>query len=771
MSTNPAKERSELQRPEPTAHGQGKCRSDELASKGDGVIVTDARGFVTSVNPVAQCLTGWTQAEAAGVPLESVFRVVNEDTRETVVRPPVHTMRGGVFVGRPVNNLLIAKDGKERLIDESTATFHDANGEIAGVVMVFREVNERKRQGQAVPDALPCVEDFMATMREPFLVLDGGLRVRAANASFSETFLIPKEEAEGCPLYDLGDGQWDFPRLRALMEQVRSAGLPIRDFEIEHDFPTIGRRNLLLNAYSPPQGSEHPELYLLAFKDVTAERRSQASMQVSEERYRRLFETAKDGILILNADTGKIIDANPFLKELLGYEAEHFIDKELWEIGLFEDREANQAAYQRLTETGYIRYDHLPLKTAGGQETEVEFVSNVYKSGSDKVIQCNIRDISERRRLERQMQEQALALADVSRRKDEFLAMLSHELRNPLAAILNAVEIFKFRQEDDPVQQKSKAIVERQVGQLIHLVDDLLEVSRISTGIMVLQSERCEATDIVGRAVESVRHEVMKHEHKLSVSLSPAPIWLLADPSRLEQVVVNLVVNAAKYTDPGGHIEVSVLQEGREMVLRVRDTGIGISPGLLPRVFDLFAQADRSIARSQGGLGVGLALVRRLVEMHEGTVEAHSKGLGHGSEFVVRLPMEGSSSLNAASRPKRPMLRVLVVDDNVDYADGISALLRSAGYEVDVVHTGPEALDAVAEFHPDVVVLDIGLPGMDGYEVARRIRQNPTFDGLRVVGLSGYRQEPDSPLARAARFDSFLLKPVLFAKLETCLRP
>jgi PAS domain S-box-containing protein len=491
----------------------------------------------------------------------------------------------------------------------------------------------------------------------------------------------------------------------------------------------------------------------------------------SELRYRRLFEAARDGILILEAETGTIVDANPFMCELLGYDHRDFMGKQLWEIGLFADQDANRDAYKILREKGYIRYEHLPLKTVDGREAEVEIVSNMYLEGDENVIQCNIRDITERRRLERQVQAQSEALAQVNRRKDEFLAVLSHELRNPLAAILNAAQIFHLRTEDDPTQRKAQAVVERQVGQLILLVGDLLETTRISTGVVSLHLQRCEAGEIARRAIDGVNHSLAAQHHELTVSIPPGMIWLNADPARVEQVVVNLLTNAAKYTDPGGRIELSVVREGAEVVIRVRDSGIGISPELLSRVFELFTQADRSLVRSQGGLGIGLTIVQELVKLHGGTVEARSPGLGLGSEFVVRLPAEGRPPPGERPESEPPALRVLVVDDNVDYADGVATLLRSSGYRVEVVHNGPEALRTALVFRPDVVVLDIGMPGMDGYEVARQIRQDPVLKGLRVVGVSGYRQELDSRLNREAKFDDYLMKPVVLAKLEASLRP
>ena len=299
--------------------------------------------------------------------------------------------------------------------------------------------------------ALAYAENIIATLREPFVVLDKSLRVRTANAAFYRDFHASKEDTEGRFVYELGNSQWDIPRLRTLLPQVLSNSDPIEDFEVEHEFPTLGQRTMLLNARRFPPESNEPELVLLAIEDVTDRRRAEAAIEQSEVRYRRLFQTAKDGILILDALTGKVIDANPFMTTLLGFSHDEFLGKELWEIGLFRHIEESQAAYRELQETGYVRYENLPLESSTGQKVEVEFVSNVYAENDHQVVQCNIRDITERRRLQRLTQEQATALADLDRRKDEFLAMLSHELRNPLAPILNAALLLRTAQQSESV--------------------------------------------------------------------------------------------------------------------------------------------------------------------------------------------------------------------------------------------------------------------------------------------------------------------------------
>jgi PAS domain S-box-containing protein len=761
------------QHPEDVLHAQPEWCRVTLASIGDAVIATDILGRVTFLNSVAESLTGWTLEDATGQPLDPVFRIINEESRQPVENPATRALREGVVVGLANHTLLIAKDGMERPIDDSAAPIRNAKGEVAGVVLVFRDVTERRRQEQHLHDALTYADNIIATIREPFVVLDESLRVKTANRSFYQNFHVSPEETESRFLHDLGNGQWNIPRLLTMLEQVLSNSHPIHNFDVEHDFPAIGKKIMLLNASRFESVDSQPNLILLAIEDITERKQAEVAVQTSEVRYRRLFQTAKDGILILDANTGKVLDANPFMSELLDFPQAEFLGKELWEIGLFNDKSENEAAFRELQQHGYVRYDHLPLKTKSGQQAEVEFVSNVYQVDHRLVAQCNIRDISERIRLERKMKEQAEALADLHRRKDEFLAMLSHELRNPLAPIMNAVHLLGLQRDEGQLQQQARHIIERQVGQLTRLVDDLLEVSRITTGRIHLHQELIALNGIVEHAVETVRPLIEQRRHALKLTLPPQPIWLYADAARLEQVVVNLLTNAAKYTDERGHIFLSVQQEGDEAVLRVRDSGVGIAPELLPRIFDLFTQAERSLDRSQGGLGIGLCLVQRLVEMHRGRVEANSS-LGRGSEFVVRLPVGLTPAPSPSPSPEKtqptgPSLRVLVVDDNVDAAQSLAVLLNSGGHAVRTAHDGPATLEAALDYRPNVVLLDIGLPGMNGFEVARRLRQQPALGNVVLVAMTGYGQEADRRRSQEAGFDHHLVKPADFGKVEQIL--
>jgi PAS domain S-box-containing protein len=377
-------------------------------------------------------------------------------------------------------------------------------------------------------------------------------------------------------------------------------------------------------------------------------------------------------------------------------------------------------------------------------------------------------DITKRKKAER-------ALKEADRRKDEFLAVLAHELRNPLAPIRNSLHILRLSAQHDPVAERIGEMMERQVNHMVRLVDDLLEVSRITRGKIELHKESVELAAIVRSAVETSRPLIDAAGHELALSIPADPLTLEGDSVRLAQVLANLLNNAAKYTEPGGHIWLTARREVDEVVISVRDTGVGIPPEMLPRVFELFTQLDRHADRAQGGLGIGLTLVKSLVEMHGGSVEASSEGAGRGSEFVVRLPL-GTAALpthdpGKAARPSDVLAlrRVLVVDDNRDAAESLSMLLKLLGADVHVAYNGPDALEALAKYKPAVVLLDIGMPGMDGHEVARRIRQQSEFQDVTLIALTGWGQEADRQRSQSAGFDYHLIKPADVDALQNLL--
>jgi PAS domain S-box-containing protein len=375
-------------------------------------------------------------------------------------------------------------------------------------------------------------------------------------------------------------------------------------------------------------------------------------------------------------------------------------------------------------------------------------------------------DVTQRKRAED-------ALKDADRRKDEFLATLAHELRNPLAPIRNGLQIMRLSNGERESVEKARTMMERQLGQMVHLVDDLLDLSRISRGKIELRKERVELARVVQQAVETSRPLIEASGHDLTITVPPGPVYVDADVTRLAQVFSNLLNNAAKYTERGGRVELAVRRRGGEVVVSVTDNGVGIPAHMLPRVFEMFTQVDRHLERSQGGLGIGLSIVKKLVEMHGGSVGVESDGPGTGSEFTVWLPvvLSVAEPTGGDEEPALPSSRrkVLVVDDNVDAAMSLAMMLNLMGNEAKTAHDGLEALDVAAAFRPDLMLLDIGMPRLNGHETARRIRQQPWGKGVALVALTGWGQEEDRRKSGEAGFDSHMVKPIEPAALEKLL--
>lgn len=394
---------------------------------------------------------------------------------------------------------------------------------------------------------------------------------------------------------------------------------------------------------------------------------------------------------------------------------------------------------------------------------------------------ARLRELEEKRtedfkEIQKRLLEQAEALRDADRRKNEFLAMLAHELRNPLAPVRNVMKVLGLKKASEGNLKWAQEVIERQVQQMARMVDDLLDVSRITLGKVKLEKQAVELSTVVMRAVEVARPFIDGRKHRLEVSLPSEASWLDADAARLTQIFVNLLTNAAKYTDEGGTIWLTGERQAGEIVLKVRDTGIGIPADLLPRVFDPFTQGERSLAQAEGGLGIGLTLVRTFVDLHGGRIQAFSPGRGQGSEFVVYLPL-----LERAPRPlsedaakwdgRQTSRRILVVDDNVDAATSLGMLLQLSGHNVVMAHDGPAALESARTFLPEVVLLDIGLPRMDGLEVGKRMREDLGMKEALLVALTGYGRDEDRQRSQEAGFNAHLVKPVDLDLLHAMLAP
>jgi PAS domain S-box-containing protein len=430
--------------------------------------------------------------------------------------------------------------------------------------------------------------------------------------------------------------------------------------------------------------------------------------------------------------------------------------------------------YREAIRTGQtVRWEETSVYPAGTRHGEVAVTPLVDQNGITTHLIGIVHDVTEKKRTDAALRESKARLEEADRRKDEFLAMLGHELRNPLAAIQMTAELLRL-DGDAAACSKATDTIKRQTRQLSRMVDDLLEVSRITSGKFALKKERARVVSLLQHAVETARPLIESKGHQLNVLMPPEPVALDADPARLTQALVNLLTNAAKYTPPGGRISLSADQEEGKIVFRVKDTGIGVAPEMLKPIFELFVQASHPLDRSQGGLGLGLPIVRRIVEMHQGTVTAFSDGPGQGSEFVIRIPVgsaEPVQARHALPSPAReyPRRRILVVDDNCDLADGVAGLMTRWGHDTRVAYDGPNAVTVAAAFRPEVVFLDIGLPCLNGYEVAHRLRRLPELEGIALIALSGYGEPKDRQQSKEAGFDLHLVKPADLDRVEEVL--
>lgn len=500
-------------------------------------------------------------------------------------------------------------------------------------------------------------------------------------------------------------------------------------------------------------------------------RMREALVRVKQD-WERTFDSLPDLIAILDTDH-RIVRANRAMALRLGVTPEQCIGRKCFECVHGTSRPPESCPHTHSLQDGRphcaevneFRLDgDFLVSTTPLLDEQGQIVGAVHVA----------RDITQRKRAEERLQKSEEALRQADRQKDEFLAMLAHELRNPMAPIRNAVEILRLLGPKEPALVEAQDIVDRQLSHLVRLVDDLLDVSRITRGKVQLKREPIKVAAVIASAIESSRPLLNSRGHRLEVDLPAEPLRVHGDLTRLAQAVGNLLNNAAKYTENGGRVRLTVQQEGTEVAVRVQDTGVGIAAEMLPRLFDLFTQADQTIDRAQGGLGIGLALVRRLVEMHGGRVLAFSPGLGQGSEFVLFLPL--LSDAPASKTPEPPgktspsgaRLRILVVDDNVDAAETMAILLRLLGHEVTTVHDGYAALEAAASMEPQVVLLDIGLPGLDGYEVCRRLRRDRLKQSV-IVAMTGYGQDDDRQRSQKAGFDAHLVKPVDPEELQPLL--
>jgi PAS domain S-box-containing protein len=508
-------------------------------------------------------------------------------------------------------------------------------------------------------------------------------------------------------------------------------------------------------------------------RDLTERRRNEEMLRESEERFRLLIEAVKDYAVFMLDTHGRVASWNPGAQRIKGYRADEIIGEH---FRIFYSAEARERQWpeeelRRAREEGRYEEEGVRIRKDGAAFWANVVITPVRDSagvlrGYAKVT----RDLTDRKRIE--------SLESSERQMQEFLAVLAHELRNPLAPISNALNLLARKPTADPSEIWVRDVLQRQTGQLSHLVDDLLDVSRITRAALVLDRKAVDLRTLLRQAADASTQWFEQRRHTLDVRVPSERLVVEGDEVRLSQVVQNLLHNAAKYTPDGGRIDLEARREGDEAVIRVKDNGIGMTADMLSTAFELFKQAHQGLDRSQGGLGVGLTLVERLIKMHGGRVEARSEGPGHGSEFVVRLPLKPEQPIvrppgeakGPGDAPNGPRRRILVVDDNRDAAQALKLLLETDGHEVRVAADGAGGLALARQYKPDVALLDIGLPSMDGYELARRMREEPALEGMLLIAVTGYGQMHDRARASASGFNHHLVKPVEFSALQRLLR-
>ena len=643
---------------------------------------------------------------------------------------------------------------------------------------LYQETQEAARR---LGDNVALLDALLVSAPVGIAFLDKELRFARINAVMAELIGIDSAAVTG-RLY--GEILPDLaPSVSPQHLRVLERGEPVTGLEVSGETPAApGKRRHFLANYYPIRSRDGSTAGMgAAVVEITERKHAEEALRETNQTLRALIQSCPLAVMVLEPENGTVQLWNPAAERIFGWAEGEVLGRTL-PIVPEDRRDEFRRHLQALKDGESLLGVETVRQTRDGSPVHVSlWVAPVSSPGGMRILGM-LADVTERKRIldERQRLEEELRrrvgeLAAADRRKDEFLAMLAHELRNPLAAISNAGYVLGNKGSLDPRSTELLAMVGRQIRHLSRLVDDLLDVSRFSRGLIELRKAPMELRRAVDGAVETARPHVEQRRHTLEVALPDEPLWLEADITRIEQVLANLLHNAAKYTPSGGLIQLAAERQDGEAVLRVRDNGAGISADLLPQIFDLFVQEERSLDRSQGGLGIGLTLVRSLVERHGGRVAVASEGPGQGTEFTVRLPLSDPPDIGASSQEgKREdagprTVRALLVEDNLDAAEALGELLRMWGHEVHIAHDGPSALHLAEKERPDVLLLDIGLPGMDGYEVARRLRSTPGFAGVKLIALTGYGQEADRQRSGLAGFDHHLVKPVDLEQLRALL--
>ena len=770
------------------------CRQQNVKVRRPGVRVqgdTQVREVDLQIAPVRLTPAGercflilFEEARPAGSPpAEAAAPSAPADPEVTRLRQELDSMR------EYLQSIIEQQDAANEELKSANEEVLSSNEELQST---NEELETAKEELQSVNEELTTVneqlqfrnveqgrlnDDFtnlLGSANLPMVVLGVDLRIRRFTPAAGKLLsLLPGDV--GRPIGDLKPNV-EMPDLAALVVEVIDT-VQVREREVRD-------RNgcwyaLRIHPYRTADNRIDGAVVVLI--DIDAAKGAQEELQEARDYARAVVETVREPLLVLDSEL-RVRSANGAFYQMFETAPEETEGRLLDELGSRQwDVPDLRPLLQEILPRGTAVQDfEVSLGgTAGAPKTLLLNARAILREGREpELLLLAIEDVTLRKRLQDDLQEFAARMSEADRRKTEFLATLAHELRNPLAPILNSLHLLEQSEVGEKPAEKAREMVRRQVQHMTRLIDDLLDISRITRGRIELRREPVDLGRVVGEVVESCRPALDRAGHALTVRMAPEPLILDADPVRLTQIVENLLSNAIKYSEREGRIEVITRREEGQAVLSVRDSGIGIVPEVLPRIWDLFTQVDPSLERSQSGLGIGLTVVRSLVQLHGGSAEGRSAGLGTGSEFVVRLPLSvnGAEPESPAAAPRleppaarSAARRILVVDDNADQAGSLGMLLTLWGYDVRVAHDGPAALQAAAAFRPDIVFLDIGLPGMSGHEVGRRLRQDLGLDQAVLIALSGYSTDEDLERSREAGLDSHLVKPVDPASLKTLL--
>jgi PAS domain S-box-containing protein len=727
------------------------------------IFLLDTEGHVMSWNQGAERIKGYTAGEIIGKHF-SVFY-----PRSALDKGwPQHELETAKRLGRfEDEGWRMRKDGSMFWANIVITAIRDDAGRLLGYSKIARDQTERRQNEERLRTSEERFRLLVQGAQDyAIFLLDNTGHVMSWNEGAQRIKGYTADEIIGKHIsifYPREAQQSNWPQ-RELEEAVRLGRFEDEGWRVRKDGSRFWA-NVVIAALRDSEGVHRG--FSKITRDLTERRAHEERLRQSEERFRLLVDGVEDYAIFMLDPEGIVTSWNTGAQRITGYRPEEIIGQSFERFYPPEDVAAGRPAEElRATKLNRRVEDHGWRVRKDGTRYWSEIVVTALQDPDGRLrgFAKVARDLSERKRLE--------ILQEQGRHLTEFLAMLAHELRNPLAPIRNALAIMAVNREASPQVAWCRDVIERQTLHLTRLVDDLLDVSRITRGKLRMEGATMDIVSAAHRAIEATRPLIDARKHRLHVNLESESIPVNGDMTRLTQVIVNLLNNAAKYTPEGGDITLEASAEGEDAVVRVRDSGVGIPSQLLDHVFDLFAQGERTIDRSEGGLGIGLTLARRIVGLHGGSILAASEGVGKGSEFVVRIPR-----LNLERAEARPQVAefelpsgsqkrsVLVVDDNADSASSMAMLLRMVGHDVEVEHDGRAALARIAAAMPDIVLLDIGLPGMSGYEVAKHLRARPEGQGLRIFAMTGYGQEEDRKRSLEAGFDGHLVKPVMPAEL------